>query len=76
MALRSLFSALCLLLALAATQAMRTAVVLESPELQKTHSKFFKLLEGLFKEQRNHSPSPSSIPDSLSSAPLTRSAWP
>ncbi|CAH0521711.1 unnamed protein product [Peronospora belbahrii] len=45
MALPSLPLALCVMMALAVTHATRTAVVLESPELQKTHSKFFKLLE-------------------------------
>uniref|UniRef100_A0AAV1VDI2 Dolichyl-diphosphooligosaccharide--protein glycosyltransferase 48 kDa subunit n=1 Tax=Peronospora matthiolae TaxID=2874970 RepID=A0AAV1VDI2_9STRA len=42
---RSLLSGVCVTLTVVATQAARTAVVLESPELQKTHSKFFKLLE-------------------------------
>uniref|UniRef100_M4BUK7 Dolichyl-diphosphooligosaccharide--protein glycosyltransferase 48 kDa subunit n=1 Tax=Hyaloperonospora arabidopsidis (strain Emoy2) TaxID=559515 RepID=M4BUK7_HYAAE len=42
---RSLLLGLCVTLTLVATQAARTAVVLESLELQKTHSKFFKLLE-------------------------------
>ncbi|RLN70036.1 hypothetical protein BBJ28_00023461 [Nothophytophthora sp. Chile5] len=44
MALLSPLSALCLLLALAAAQAARTAVVLESSDIQQTHSQFFQLL--------------------------------
>ncbi|RLN49007.1 hypothetical protein BBJ28_00020580 [Nothophytophthora sp. Chile5] len=46
MALLSPLSALCLLLALAAAQATRTAVVLESSDTQQTHSQFFQLLTG------------------------------
>ncbi|KAL4105537.1 hypothetical protein PRIC1_003599 [Phytophthora ramorum] len=45
MALRSLFSSLCVAVALAAAQAARTAVVLESASLQHTHSTFFQQLE-------------------------------
>ncbi|OWY94027.1 Dolichyl-diphosphooligosaccharide-protein glycosyltransferase, partial [Phytophthora megakarya] len=43
--LRSLLSASCVALALALTEATRTAVVLESAELQTTHSQFFQQLE-------------------------------
>lgn len=42
---RHLFLTLFLVLAFRVTHATRTAVVLESPELQKTHSQFFKQLE-------------------------------
>ncbi|CEG46264.1 RxLR-like protein [Plasmopara halstedii] len=45
MVLRILRLVLNLVLALPVAHAVRTAVVLESPELQETHSKFFKLLE-------------------------------
>ena len=46
MALWSVLSVLCVTLTWVAAHATRTAVVLESPALQQTHSKFFKLLEG------------------------------
>ncbi|CAI5746142.1 unnamed protein product [Peronospora destructor] len=45
MALHLILLTLYVVLTLTVADATRTAVVLESPELQKTHSKFFKLLE-------------------------------
>lgn len=39
-------------LALAVAQAVRTTIVLESPEIKTSHSKFFKLLAGKYPRYR------------------------